>query len=245
MTEFMVLRLTGPLMVFGDVAVDENRPTAQLPSQSMLTGLVANALGWRAREGARLNRLQERIVFGARRDRVGETFTDYQNSHIRSKQTMWRFRTPGPLKRGGGDSYENVQRWRDYVADGAVSVVLTLTPEEEAPTLEAVRRAFLRPARPLFLGRVSCPPSGPLYRGENVMAASVPEALALVSSLETPGGDFLAQWPGQGDFSGVTDTSSRLVERADLRDWGNDLHQGRRIVAEARLRPEPNRAEEG
>ncbi|EFL50712.1 CRISPR-associated protein Cas5 family [Solidesulfovibrio fructosivorans JJ]] len=244
MTEFMVLRLTGPLMVFGDVAVDENRPTAQLPSQSMLTGLVANALGWRAREGARLNRLQERIVYGARRDRVGETFTDYQNVHIAPGQTMWRFRTTGPLKRGGL-KYDNVQRWRDYVADGAVTVVLALTPEDEPPTLDAVRRAFLRPARPLFLGRVSCPPSGPLYRGKDVMASSVPEALALVSSLETPGGDFLAQWPGQGTFSGVTDTSSRLVERADLRDWCNDLHQGRRIVAEARLRPEPNRAEEG
>jgi CRISPR system Cascade subunit CasD len=244
MTEFMVLRLTGPLMVFGDVAVDENRPTAQLPSQSMLTGLVANALGWRAREGARLNRLQERIVYGARRDRVGETFTDYQNVHIAPGQTMWRFRTLGPLKRGGL-KYDNAQRWRDYVADGAVTVVLALVPGDEPPTLEAVRQAFLRPARPLFLGRVSCPPSGPLYRRENVVAASVPEALALVPSLETPGGDFLAQWPGQGAFTGVTKESSRLVERADLRDWGNNFHQGRRIVAEGRLRPGLDRVEEG
>ncbi|HML52669.1 MAG TPA: type I-E CRISPR-associated protein Cas5/CasD [Solidesulfovibrio magneticus] len=244
MTEFLVLRLTGPLMAFGDVAVDEIRPTAVLPSQSLLTGLVANALGWRAREGERLNRLQERLVYGARRDATGVTFTDYQNAHISPGQTMWRYRTPGPLKRSGL-KYDNVQRWRDYVADGFVTVVLTFVPADENPTLAEVGQALRRPARPLFLGRVSCPPSCPLYREETVLAASVPEALAAVPAQGGLGGDYLAQWPGDGPLSGPPSLAGRLVERTDLRDWGNDVHRGRRIVAQGCLRPARSGGEEG
>lgn len=245
MTSFLVLRLAGPLMAFGDMAVDEKRPTAELPSQSMLTGLLANALGWRAREGERLNRLQDRLVFGARRDRTGETFTDYQNAHIRSDQAMWRFRTSGPLKRKGAGGYDNVQRYRRYISDGAVTVVLTLDPPDEFPTLEEARAAFTRPARPLFLGRVSCPPSGPLYRGETVTANSVPEALALAgASWERGSGDFLSEWPGEGPFAGP-EVPGRLLERADLRDWLNNVHAGRRVVAQGVLSPDSFHAQEG
>ena len=41
----LILRLRGPLMAFGDVAVDEIRPTDLLPGLSEMTGLIANALG--------------------------------------------------------------------------------------------------------------------------------------------------------------------------------------------------------
>jgi CRISPR system Cascade subunit CasD len=246
MALFLVLRLTGPLMSFGDTAVDETRPTAALPGQSMLAGLVANALGYRAREGARLNRLEERLVYGARRDRPGERFTDYQNAHVQCNQTMWRWRTPGPLKRGGGTVYDNTQRYRDYVADGAVTVVLTFIAPDESPGLEDVARALVRPARPLFLGRAGCPPSGLLYRGERVEALSVFEALALVPAFDGAAqGDFFAQWPAEGMLSGPAGVERRVVERPDLRDFVSDLHAGGRLVAQGIVRPLAEQAKEG
>lgn len=241
MATFLVLRLQGPLMSFGSVSVDETRPTHQLPTQSQLTGLLANALGWRAREGERLNRLQERLVFGARRDRPGELLVDYQNAHIHKGEAAWRARTAGPLVRAGGDAYENVQRWRHYIADGRVTVVFTLDPAGEDPTLEMVSCALQRPARPLFLGRVGCPPSSPLHRGETVTADSVPEALLGVPPLGNDRNGLLAEWPARGALAGGPDLVRQVLERADLRDLVNNMHTGWRLVATGFLSatPEP------
>jgi CRISPR system Cascade subunit CasD len=231
MATFLVLRLQGPLMSFGSVSVDETRPTHQLPTQSQLTGLLANALGWRAREGARLNRLQERLVFGARRDIPGELLVDYQNAHIHKGEAAWRARATGPLVRAGGDGYENTQRWRHYIADGAVRAVLTLEPADEEPTLDQVARALERPARPLFLGRVSCPPSFFLHCGETVSADSVPEALLRVPPLGASRDALPAEWPARGALAGELGLARQVLERADLRDWVNNLHTGWRLVA--------------
>lgn len=231
MAEFLVLRLRGPLMSFGAVTVDEIRPTYDLPTQSMLTGLVANALGWRFKEGARLNRLQERIVYGARLDREGEALVDYQNAHIRKDQAMWRFRSDAPLVRSGGAGYNNAQRWRHYRADAVVTVTMTLVPADEEPTLEQVGAALYHPARPLFLGRIGCPPSDYLHVGERVFADSVREAFTLASNPETPGAQRRAEWPAEDALAGESDTARRIMERTDQRNWEDDLHQGRRLVA--------------
>ena len=56
-------------MAFGGETVDNIGVIRWFPSASMLTGLVANALGWDRTEGARHQRLQDRLVFAARIDR--------------------------------------------------------------------------------------------------------------------------------------------------------------------------------
>jgi CRISPR system Cascade subunit CasD len=238
MATFLVLRLQGPLMSFGDVAVDETRPTRPLPTQSQITGLLANALGWRAREGKRLGRLQERLVFGARQDRPGEVLVDYQNAHIHKGQAAWRARSDSPLVRAGGDSYDNLQRWRHYIADGAVSVALILEPASEEPTLEQVSIALMRPARPLFLGRAGCPPARFIHRGETVQAGSVPEALGLISAEAEDLENLYAEWPADGPLAGDGSLERQVIERADLRDWVDNLHTGWRLVAAGRITPE-------
>ena len=64
----LILRLQGPLMAFGDMAVDEIRPTDTLPGLSQMTGLIANALGWTFQDRERLQRLQDRLRIAARED---------------------------------------------------------------------------------------------------------------------------------------------------------------------------------
>ncbi|MGE4554304.1 MAG: type I-E CRISPR-associated protein Cas5/CasD [Desulfovibrionaceae bacterium] len=243
MARFLVLRLAGPLMSFGGVTVDENRPTHALPTQSQLTGLLANALGWRAREGERHNRLQARLVFGARQDRAGQVLVDYQNAHVSQREVAWRWRTDVPLVRSGGSAETNAQRYRHYIADGVVSVALTLDPADEAPRLDDLAAALLRPARPLFLGRVSCPPSGPIFTEEVVEADSLPEALRRMPlaarARPAAAGEFLAEWPARGAFAGDGTSVRQVVERADLRDWVDNLHAGWRLVATGVLAPTP------
>ena len=65
MSRHLLLRLEGPLMAFGGETIDNLGVIRDFPAQSMLTGLIANALGWRREDAAAHDRLQARLVFGA------------------------------------------------------------------------------------------------------------------------------------------------------------------------------------
>ncbi len=69
MPRHLILRLEAPLVAFGGEAIDNYGVTRDFPAASMLTGLLANALGWRRTDRAAHQRLQDRMVFAARRDR--------------------------------------------------------------------------------------------------------------------------------------------------------------------------------
>ncbi|MDX6749518.1 type I-E CRISPR-associated protein Cas5/CasD [Geminicoccaceae bacterium 1502E] len=220
----LILRLEGPLMSFGGVAVDEIRPTRQLPGRSMLTGLLANALGWEHGDVEALDRLQARLRFAARQDRSGTLLRDYQTAELAKRDLLWTSRGR-PAGRDGGDaSYGGpVLRQRYYLADAAVTVALSLEPASEAPGLDALAAALRRPARPLFLGRKGCPPAGPLLE-------RIVEAETLVAALGQ-----VEPWRGEGDekrrflvetedMEGEPD--GRPVELADRRDWRLGFHTG-------------------
>lgn len=147
----LILRLDGPLMAFGDVAVDEIRPTRRLPTLSMLTGLLGNALGYDHSDVHALQHLQDRLLVAARLDHAGRTIVDFQTAEIAKKDLMWTTRGV-PAERAGGDqSYSGpVLRYRHYVADAVVTLALSMEPEGEAPTLGDLEAALRRPARPLL-----------------------------------------------------------------------------------------------
>ena len=42
----LILRFDAPMVSFGGVTVDQHGFTDSYPGQAMLTGLIANALGW-------------------------------------------------------------------------------------------------------------------------------------------------------------------------------------------------------
>ena len=46
MADYLLLRLEAPLMAFGGTMIDANGPTLDFPITSLVTGLIANALGW-------------------------------------------------------------------------------------------------------------------------------------------------------------------------------------------------------
>ena len=156
------LRLRAPFAAFGGEAIDAHGITRDFPSQSMLTGLIANALGWHRRLRDEHHRLQTRVVYGAVRETepvLGRT-TDYQTAQLAKEDRAWTTRGIPAQRDGGPATYVGAhQRWRDYHADLRMSVVLRLDPADEAPTLDDLEAAFLRPARPLFIGRKSCLPA--------------------------------------------------------------------------------------
>lgn len=226
----MILRLEGPLMAFGDVAIDEIRPTRRLPTRSMLTGLLGNALGFDHSEGEPLTRLQDRLRFVARLDREGRELADFQTAEIRKDDVMWTTRGVAATRAGGENSYSGpVLRDRRYRADSAVTVALALAPADEEPTLEMLVQAVVRPERPLFLGRKGCPPAAPLFGGLIKDAVGLLEALdripprAREGRWERPDPDGRLVEIDAADHDGL---DGQWLDLADRRDWTQGFHAG-------------------
>jgi CRISPR system Cascade subunit CasD len=223
--------MEAPLLAFGGVAIDQVGITRDFPAASMLTGLLANALGWQRTEWQAHQALQDRLVFGVRRDRENDTgiLTDMQNAQLQKNDRGWT--TYGtPEGRAGASYMAPHRRQRDYHADACVTVVLRLEPATDSPDLDAIAAALNRPARPLFIGRKPCLPSRPLSAGI-VNAPSAYEALQCIPAMDTPRGPLRALWP---EHEGPTDGRQvhRIVALADLRNWKTGLHGGTRLVVE-------------
>ena len=69
----------------------------------MLTGLLANALGWDHRDADSLERLQDRLRFASRLDRAGHPLVDYQTVDL--GQDWMRPENAGWTTRDGGSRY--------------------------------------------------------------------------------------------------------------------------------------------
>jgi CRISPR system Cascade subunit CasD len=228
---WLVLRLEAPLIAFGGVTIDQIGVTRDFPAASMLTGLIANALGWERTNWQAHQALQDRLVFAARREQeiADGILTDTQNVQLGKNDKGWT--TSGQPEGRDGASYGGPhRRFRDYHADLSASVVLRLNPAGEAPDLDAVSSALQRPARPLFLGRKPCLPSQPILAGE-VVAASAYQALERVQSLERTSRKLRALWPvHEGPVDG--ESVHRVMALEDLRNWKTGLHGGSRMVVE-------------
>jgi CRISPR system Cascade subunit CasD len=176
MPHYIILRLEGPMQAWGCEAVDPRRPSGAFPRRSALAGLIGNALGWKHRDTDRLNRLQDALRFAAREDRAPERIWDYQTADLSQLSGFGRW---GPTSPGGAFKDSTHLLRKEYLADAHFTVAIGLDPAFGDVKLEELSAALSRPARPLFLGRKSCPPASPLVR--DVVGASGPvDALARV-----------------------------------------------------------------
>lgn len=240
MPEHLILRLQAPLMAFGGTMIDARGPTLDLPIRSMVTGLVANALGWRRGERARHQALQDRLVMGARLDRPGTAVRDFQTALLFEDERGWttrgapegRAKSPSYSRGKAGRKELNHIRYRHYRADAFVTIALRLDPPGADPTLAAVAAALRNPARPLFIGRKPCLPSRPVLAEAPVEAVNVFQALttAPLAPPDEPGRRGAtsqtcvrfalppAEWPRDRPCD------TKMV--ADVRDWRAGVHAG-------------------
>ena len=223
------------MLSFGREAVDALGPVSDFPAASMLTGLLANALGWRREWRDRHARLQARLHFAARLDRPGTRLTDFQTAQLGRDDRGWTTRGAPEGRAGGAATYNSPHiRRREYDADARVTVALRLLDAAEAPTLDELAAALDAPARPLFLGRKPCLPSAPLF-GELVSAPGLLDALAAVPPPDDAG-PFRVLLP-------LAEGAALRDERrwvTDGRNWTAGVHAGGREVL---IRTLPARAE--
>ena len=235
---WLVLRLEAPLLAFGGVAIDQVGVTRDFPAASMLTGLLANALGYRRTEWRKHQMLQDSLIFATRRERenVFGLLTDTQNAQLAKNDKGWT--TWGTPEGRDGASYGAPhRRRRDYHADACVVVVLRVASSDTGPDLEKLAAALDRPARPLFIGRKPCLPSLPLRQKDTITAPDAYAALQGFPPEQSAPECLRAIWPlGEGPETGETVT--RILDLPDLRNWRTGLHGGARKVVEGNITPE-------
>ena len=245
----LILNLESPLLAFGRETIDNLGVIRPFPAASMLTGLFANALGWRRTERERHQRLQDRLVFAARIDREPATsvrMTDYQTVKMGDTVDLyvqgggwvigWTTRgapetRAGALGAAGGGPFTH-QRWRDYYADMRVTVALRLQLKDETPTLDELAAALDEPARPLFIGRKPCLPSIPLFggfeEGDTALVALLRHPLYCAPRAAEP---IRTLWPEGEGVAHIEPHRNGML--TDQRNWMSGLHGGGRWVCEA------------
>jgi CRISPR system Cascade subunit CasD len=231
MPTYLLLRLQGPLMSFGSTAVDHHRPVQAWPAVSMLTGLLANALGWDAADATALDGLQARLRWAARIDRPGELLNDFQTAQLSQSDKAWTTRGVVEERGGGPDAYKSPHlRSRHYRADASVLVAICLQPATGAPGLQDLAQALDEPARPLFLGRKGCPP------GSRIRVGWV-DAEDAVAALRAAPADPDGVNPAQAGIyfsAGAAPVTPglRAHRTSDERRFALDVHAGQQVVYE-------------
>lgn len=237
MPRHLLMRLEAPLMAFGGETIDNYGVIRDFPALSMVTGLLANALGYRREESELHDRLQARLLVGARLDREIQRLREYQTAQLFENDQGWttfgvpegRAKSPSYSMQADGRKSLTWQRYRDYHASLNVLVALRLEPAAESPTLDDLAQALDHPARPLFIGRKSCLPSRRVFAGwheaENVLAA------LQTAQLPDKARHLRVQWPeGEGLLAG-----DRPLDLCDERNWRSGVHGGWRPVREGSL----------
>lgn len=217
----LLLRLEAPLMAFGGVAIDNIGGTDQLPSASLLTGLLGNALGYKRSDANRLRALQSRLRYAVRADRRGHALQDFQTAQLAKDDKAWTTRGAPAGRDGGAKTYASPHiRYRQYHADAAVMVAVHLAPETDSPTPAECAAALNAPARPLFIGRKPCLPSEPLFV-DIVEADSLVDALQQAPLCDAPETEKVWLYEQSERNEGAD-----LIRLSGRRDWANDVHQG-------------------
>lgn len=229
------------MVAFGGETIDNYGVIRDFPALSMVTGLLANALGWRRKHWDLHDSLQNRLVMGARCESARRHLREYQTAQLFEDDEGWT--TFGiPEGRAKSSSYSvqpsgrkvlTWQRYRDYHADLSMLVALRLEPAVEMPTLDDLAHALDYPARPLFIGRKSCLPSKRLFGGWQE-GDSVLQVLQTAPVLEGIVDGLRMQWPdGEGRMKG-----DRVIDLCDERNWRSGVHGGWRPVREAIFYPQ-------
>jgi CRISPR system Cascade subunit CasD len=136
----LLLRLAGPLQSWGTASRFTRRATDRAPSKSAVIGLLAAAEGRRRTDS--IEHLLD-LRFAVRTEQPGRLERDFQTAARAGERTPVSVST------------------RHYLADAAFLAAV----EGDPALLEGLDDALRRPHFPLFLGRRSYPPVGPVTQG--------------------------------------------------------------------------------
>ena len=222
--EYLLLNVQAPLVSFGGNTVDNYGVTRRFPVASMLTGILANAMGWNRTDFEKHQQLQSALGYAYRINHTEPyRLIDFQTAELSASDKHWT--TNGtPSDRKGGEMKGPHLRFRHYLQDVQANVALTVAESNTGLSVNQLAKAIQEPARTLFLGRKSCLPSVPLYAGITE-AESAMEALC---KLPIPDNAVTTDcwWTSGEGLVAFDEPSVSELEVCAFRDWKNSQHTG-------------------
>jgi CRISPR system Cascade subunit CasD len=216
---FLTIRLKAPLMALQGPRIDGEPQSLAIPTRSLLTGLIGSALGYTRSDHAKLQALQDNMRLAVVVHSGGIEITDYQIADLGKpymRGPMWSSGTSIAEREGSQITGLRPQQ-RPYRADADMTAVIELGASSPV-NAEQVAAALDQPARPLFIGRSSCPPASKLA-GRAFDAKSLEAAVLEVA--RSHGGEIYlpaeAATPSWGDMP---------VSIPGSRDWTTYRHAG-------------------
>ncbi|MCF3169839.1 type I-E CRISPR-associated protein Cas5/CasD [Streptomyces californicus] len=152
----LLLRLAGPLQSWGTHSKYLWRDTARFPTRSGVVGMLAAGLG--RERGAALDDLTA-LSMTVRVDRPGVVLSDYHTVGGGLPADEKVITASGKRR---SEETGTLASKRHYLADASFTLALT---SDDADLLHVCAAALRDPYWPLFLGRRSCPPEGPVLLG--------------------------------------------------------------------------------
>jgi CRISPR system Cascade subunit CasD len=216
---FLTIRLKAPLMALQGPRIDGEPQSLPIPTKSLLTGLIGSALGYTRSDHAKLQALQDNMRLGVVVHSSGIEITDYQIADLGKpymRGPMWSSGTSIAEREGSQITGLRPQQ-RPYRADADMTAVIELGAGSPVQAQQVIA-ALEQPARPLFIGRSSCPPAFKLV-DRLFDAASLEAAVSQVAQIR--GGEIYlpaeAATPSWGDMP---------LSIPGSRDWATYHHAG-------------------
>lgn len=158
--EFLVLKLQGLMMSFGEGDHWDVRGTSHFPTKSFIVGLIAAGLGKDRSETNIIRKISSGISVACLEEKHPEFLRDYHTI----LDTML----------ADAKMNENaVISPRHYLADGVFIVLIGI---KNTLIKEMLLESLQNPVWPPYLGRKSCIPSAPIFNGEIINAKNDYEA---------------------------------------------------------------------
>ncbi len=159
--ELLLFRLYGPLASWGEIAVGENRHTANYPSKSAILGLVGAALGIVRDDESMQTRLQQGYAMAVEVLSAGQLLRDYHTAQVPDSVGKFSYRTRRDEIVLGKERLGTILSSREYRSDALAVVAVRALPD--APfSLQQIEEKLRKPVFHLYLGRKSCPLAAPL-----------------------------------------------------------------------------------
>lgn len=167
-TEFLVLRLYGPLAAWGDVAIGEIRPILTHPTKSAMVGLLGACLGIKRDNAENLSRIACSYGFAAgdegRKVRIRDFHTVQSAPDKKEKEYGYGYKMNRQREMSiPAKDMDTSLTYRDYICDVVYTVAVWVKNSETVPfSLEELKSAVCEPKFVPYLGRKSCVLSRPM-----------------------------------------------------------------------------------
>jgi CRISPR system Cascade subunit CasD len=155
--EYLVFRLYGPLVSWGDIAVGGERRSATHPGRSAILGLIGAALGIERNDVEQQKELAENYGIAVKLVAPGGILKDYHTAQVPKAERKRIHHTRKSELSVPAGRLNTVLSSREYRTDALAIVAVWIKAESPGYTAVEIAGAFRKPAFHLYLGRKSCP----------------------------------------------------------------------------------------